>query len=153
MNAIHAAALAAFAAAAAALAPAASPAQEVAPGLQVERVTLRPGESASFTLAPGFHHQLLKRAAPSDPGAITIRYEAGGGGSTITATSRAGHPLAFTILADPDGNGGFASMGEMSVSGDGTPATRSWPNPLGTINVGDFVGGPHGTHDHQPSGD
>lgn len=118
--------------------PAALPAQEVAPGVQVERVTLQPGESASFTLAPGFTHQLLRRAAPDAAGAITVRYEVAGGRSTVSATSRAGRRLVFSVLADPDGNGGFSGMGEIVVAGDGTPAARSWPGALGPVNVGDF---------------
>lgn len=125
--------------------------QEVAPGTEVERITLRPGESASFTLAPGYEHQLLRRAAPNARGAITIRYEVAGGQSTVTATSHAGHALTFSVLADPDGNGGFAGMGEVPLPGDGTPATRSWPGSLGPINVGGFVGGPHGDHPHRPA--
>ena len=115
---------------------------------QVESLTMQPGESASFTLAEGFDHQLLVRAEPNAPGAITIRYEISGGQSRITATSRAGHPLTFSVLADPDGNGGFSPMGEIAIPADGTPATRSWPRPLGAINVGNFEGGPHGEHAH-----
>jgi hypothetical protein len=121
------------------------------PGTQVERITLRPGESASFTLAPGFSHQLLRRAAPGARGAITVRYEIAGGQSTITATSRTGYPLSFSVLADPDGDGGFTGMGEIALSGDGRPAARSWPGSLGPVNVGGFVGGPHGGNPHQPA--
>lgn len=127
-------------------------AQEVPPGTDVERVTLAPGESTSFTLAPGFDHQLLKSAPPNARGAITIRYEVAGGRSTVTATSRTGHPLRFTVLADPDGNGGFQAAGEVDLPGDGTPVSKSWPGSLGTINVGDFAGGPHGGQGHPPSG-
>lgn len=127
-------------------------AQETAPGVAVERVTLEPGQSRTFTLAPGFDHQLLRPASPNAAGAITVRYEVTGGQSTITATSKAGHPLTFTVLADPDGNGGFDSAGSMTVAGDGTPASKTWPRPLGTINVGDFAQGPHGDHQHRPSG-
>ena len=134
------------------LAPAAI-AQEAAPGTDVERVTLAPGESASFTLAPGKDHQLLRSAAPGAKGAVTVRYEAAGSVSTVTATSKAGHPMTFTVLADPDGNGGFEPAGEIQLPGDGTPATRSWPITLGTINIGDFVGGPHGQEGHPPSGE
>lgn len=134
------------------LAPAAL-AQEAPPDTDVERITLAPGERASFTLAKGFDHQLLRRAAPDAKGAITVSYEVAGGQSVLTAVSRAGHPLAFTVLADPDGNGGFSPAGKVALPGDGTPTTRSWPGSLGTINIGDFEGGPHGDHDHQGSGD
>jgi len=126
-------------------------AQDVAPGTQVERIALRLGQSASFTLAPGFEHQLLRRARPNARGAITIRYEVAGGQSTVTAVSRVGHGLTFSVLADPDGNGGYSAMGEIQLPGDGTPARRSWPGALGTINVGGFVGGPHGDHPHRPA--
>lgn len=105
-------------------------------------MTLEPGSSASFTLAQGFSHQLLQRAPPSAPGAITISYEVTGGVSRITATSSTGRGLSFSILADPDGKGGFSPMGEIALPGDGTPATRSWPGSLGTINVGNFVDRP-----------
>jgi hypothetical protein len=135
------------------LAPLAAYAQDVPAGTDVERVTLAPGESASFTLAPGFDHQLLQKAAPGAKGAITIRYEASGGQSRITAVSHTGYATHFTVLADPDGNGGFEPAGDIDLPGDGTPATRAWPGALGTVNVGDFAGGPHGTHDHKPSGD
>jgi hypothetical protein len=64
--------------------------------------------------------------------------------SRLVATSHAGHPLTFSVLADPDGNGGFSAMGEISLPGDGTPILRSWPGSLGTINVGSFVGRPPG---------
>lgn len=126
-------------------------AQDVAPGTQVERIALRPGQSASFTLAPGFEHQLLRRAAPNARGAITIRYQVAGGQSTVTAISHAGRALTFSVLADPDGNGGFSGMGEIQLPGDGTPARRSWAGSLGTINVGGFVGGPHGDNPHRPA--
>jgi hypothetical protein len=121
--------------------------------ITVERIGLAPGESASFTLAPGREHQLLQRAAPNAAGAITIRYEAAGGRSIVAATSRTGYATVFTILADPDGDGGFAPVGEINLPGDGSAATRSWPGALGAINVGDFVGGPHGTATHVPSGE
>lgn len=134
-----------------AVAPVAIAAAQTPPGTDVERVTLAPGQSASFTLAPGFDHQLLLAASPTDKGAITIRYEVANGQSTITATSRLGRATTFTVLADPDGNGGFQSMGEVALPGDGNPVTRAWPGNLGTINIGDFTGGPHGTHDHKAS--
>jgi hypothetical protein len=121
--------------------------------ITVERIGLQPGQSASFTLAPGIEHQLLQRAAANAAGAITIRYEAAGGQSTVTATSRTGYATVFTILADPDGDGGFAPAGEIELPGDGSATSRSWPGALGPINVGDFVGGPHGTHPHVPSGE
>ena len=108
-------------------------------GIEVESLTLRPGENASFTLAQGGSHQLLRRAAPSAPGAITVVYETAEGGSRLIATSRTGHALRFTVLADPDGNGGFSPMGEIALPGDGTPATRRWPGALGTISIGGFV--------------
>ena len=126
-------------------------AQDVAPGIQVERISLRPGESASFTLAPGFEHQLLRRAAPNARGAITIRYDVAHGQSRVTAISHAGRALTFSVLADPDGNGGFTGMGEIQLPGDGRPATRIWVGSLGTINVGGFVGGPHGDNPHAPA--
>jgi len=128
-------------------------AQDAPAGTAIERITLAPGESASFTLAPGFDHQLLQKAAPNARGAITIRYQASGGGSQIVAISHTGYATKFTVLADPDGDGGFEPAGDIDLPGDGTPATRSWPGSLGTVNVGDFAGGPHGTHAHQPSGD
>jgi hypothetical protein len=109
-------------------------------GLEVESVTLRPGERASFALAEGFSHQLLRRVAPSAPGAISVSYELVGGASQVTATSATGYPLTFRILADPDGNGGFSPVGEVSLPGDGTPAVLSRPGALGTISVGNFVG-------------
>lgn len=135
------------------LAPLALHAQEAPADTDVERVTLNPGESASFVLARGYDHQLLRRASPSAKGAITVTYQVAGGEAKVTAVSRTGYPTTFTVLADPDGNGGFGPAGEIQLPGDGTPATRSWPGTLGTINIGDFLGGPHGTHDHKPSGD
>jgi hypothetical protein len=124
--------------------PATAVAQDVPPGVGVERVTLQPGESASFTLAQGYSHQLLRQAAPNAPGAITVRYEVAGGASTVTAVSRTGYPTSFTVLADPDGNGGFSPMGQVALPGDGTPASRSWQGTLGAINIGNFAGGPEG---------
>lgn len=135
------------------LLPLAAHAQSAPPGTAIERVTLAPGESASFTLAPGFDHQLLQKAAPSARSAITIRYESAGGQSRIVAVSHTGYATSFTVLADPDGNGGFEPAGDIQLPGDGTPATRAWPGALGTVNVGDFLGGPHGSHEHKPSGD
>ena len=122
------------------------------PGTDVERVTLHPGESVSFTLAPGKEHQLLRETAPTTPRAITIGYQTAGSESTITAVSHTGTPLVFTVLADPGGNGGFVPAGDIDLPGDGTPVARTWPRSLGTINVGDFVGGPHGDRPHVPSG-
>lgn len=128
-------------------------AQEAPPGTAVERVTLHPGDTASFTLAPGKDHQLLNAAAPSAKGAITIRYEVMGGQSVITAVSHTGYATMFTVLADPDGDGGFTPAGDVPLPGDGSTVSRSWPASLGTVNVGDFAGGPHGTETHAPSGE
>ena len=118
----------------------------------VERVTLQPGQTASFTLAPGFDHQLLVAAEPTAKGAITVRYDVAGGQATVTATSRTGHATRFSVLADPDGNGGFQPAGDIDLPGDGSAVARSWPGTLGTINIGDFTGGPHGDHGHEASG-
>ncbi len=106
---------------------------------QVESLTLRPGEVVSFTLAQGGSHQLLRRTAADAPGAITIRYEIDGGSSTISASSRTGYPLTFSVLADPDGNGGFSPAGQVALPGDGTPATLRRQGALGAISVGDFT--------------
>jgi hypothetical protein len=127
------------------LAPAALLAQDIpVPGTDVERIGLQPGESASFTLASGNEHQLLHRAAPNARGAITISYRAAGGQSTISAVSHTGYATSFSVLADPDGNGGFEPAGSIDLPGDGRTVTRSWPAALGAINVGHFVGGPRG---------
>ena len=127
------------------LVPAALAAQDIPiPGVEVERISLQPGESASFTLASGNAHQLLHRAAPNARGAITISYQVAGSQSTISAVSHTGYPTRFNILADPDGNGGFEPEGEMDLPGDGRTVTRTWPAALGAINIGHFVGGPGG---------
>jgi hypothetical protein len=81
---------------------------------------------------------LLRRSAPSAPGAITISYEVGQGTSRVTASGGGDRAISFRVLADPDGNGGFSPMGEMTIGGDGKPATRSWPGSLGAISVGSF---------------
>ena len=126
-------------------APAALAAQDIPiPGVEVERIGLQPGESASFTLASGNEHQLLHRAAATARGAITISYQVAGGRSTISAVSHTGYPTRFNLLADPDGNGGFEPEGEIDLPGDGRTVTRSWPGALGAVNVGHFVGGPGG---------
>jgi hypothetical protein len=125
------------------------------PGIGVDRVTLHPGETKSFTLAPGKDHQLLVPTDPAHPAAkaITVRYEASATGSRVTATSGLGYTVGFTVLADPDGDGGFEPAGDIAnLAGNGAPVSRSWPASLGTINVGDFTGGPHGDHPHPASG-
>lgn len=133
--------------------PFAAHAQTPPQGTAVERITLHPGETATFTLAPGKDHQLLNRAAPGTKGAITIRYEMIAGMPTVAATSGLGYDTAFTVLADPDGDGGYEPAGEIPLPGNGTPASRAWQKPLGTINVGDFANGPHGQEGHVPSGE
>jgi hypothetical protein len=122
------------------LAPSSTPpaVQEPPGDLAVESLTLKPGESATFTLAPGFNHQLLRPAAPSAPGAITIRYEASREGSRVTASGGGGPAIGFRVLADPDGNGGFSPMGEMTIPAGGEAVTRTWPGSLGAISVGTF---------------
>ena len=127
------------------LAPAALVAQDIPiPGTDVERIGLQPGESASFTLASGNEHQLLHRASPHARGAITISYSAAGGQSTISAVSHLGYATRFSVLADPNGNGGYVPEGSIDLPGDGQAVTRTWPGALGAINVGHFVGGPRG---------
>jgi hypothetical protein len=127
------------------LIPAALAAQDTTPpGTDVERIGLQPGESASFTLASGNEHQLLHRAAPNARGAITISYQNTGGQSTVSAVSHTGYPTRFSVLADPDGNGGFEPEGSIDLPGDGRTVSRSWPGALGAINVGHFAGGPRG---------
>ena len=127
------------------LAPAALVAQDTTPpGTDVERIGLQPGESASFTLDSGNEHQLLHRAAPDARGAITISYRVAGGQSVVSAVSHTGYPTSFSILADPDGDGGFEPEGSVELPGDGRTVTRTWPAALGAINVGHFVGGPRG---------
>jgi hypothetical protein len=127
------------------LAPTALVAQdEPPPGTDVERIGLQPGESASFTLASGNEHQLLHRAAANAHGAITISYSVAGGQSTISAVSHTGYPTRFSVLADPNGNGGFVPEGSIDLPGDGRTVSRNWPGALGAVNVGHFVGGPRG---------
>jgi hypothetical protein len=106
---------------------------------QVESLILRPGDVVSFTLAQGASHQLLRRVSADAPGAITIRYENSGGTSTITARSRTGYALTFSVLADPDGNGGYSPVGEVALTGDGTPARLSRNGALGAVSVGSFT--------------
>jgi hypothetical protein len=131
--------------AALAIAPVQLVAQDIPiPGTDVERIGLQPGESASFTLASGNEHQLLRRAAANARGAITISYSAAGGQSTISAVSHTGYATRFSVLADPEGDGGFVPEGSIDLPGDGRTVTRSWPGSLGAINVGHFVGGPRG---------
>jgi hypothetical protein len=131
--------------AALAIAPVQLAAQDVPiPGIDVERIGLQPGESASFTLASGNEHQLLHRAAANARGAITISYANAGGQSTISAVSHVGYATRFSVLADPEGDGGFVSEGSIDLPGDGRTVSRSWPGSLGAINVGHFVGGPRG---------
>ncbi len=107
-------------------------------GVEVDSITIQPGDRVSFTLAEGHSHRRLRRADPSAPGAITVSYEAHGGGARVIATSRTGYSLIFRVLADPDGNGGFSPMGEITLPGDGSPATRRWPASLGAIKIGNF---------------
>ena len=123
-------------------------AQETPPGTDVERVTLAPGQSASFTLAQGYSHQLLRAAAPTAKGAITVRYQVSGGHATLVATSHTGYPTKFDVLADPDGTGGFKPAGDVALPGDGSVVTQDWPGTLGTINIGNFQGGPQGGAPH-----
>jgi hypothetical protein len=135
--------------AALAIAPFQLAAQDIPiPGIDVERIGLQPGESASFTLASGNEHQLLHRAAANAHGAITIGYANAGGQSTISAVSHTGYATRFSVLADPEGDGGFVPEGSIDLPGDGRTVTRSWPGSLGAINVGHFVGGPRGIN-HQ----
>ncbi len=121
-----------------AVAPAAPEGGTTGGDAQVESLTMRPGEVVSFTLAQGGSHQLLRRTGAASPGAITIRYETKGGESTIIASSRTGYPLTFSVLADPDGNGGFSPVGEIALPGDGTPARLSRHGALGAVSVGGF---------------
>lgn len=128
---------------------------EEPPGIGVDRITLNPGETKAFTLAPGKSHQLLVPTNPDHPasGAIIVHYETNDGGSHITVRSTTGYPLGFSVLADRDGDGGFEPAGDLAnVAGDGIPVRRDWPGHLGTINVGDFVGGPHGDKPHDAAG-
>jgi len=119
-----------------------APGANPGPGIAVQRVTLRPGDVAVFTLKPGGHHQLLVAAKRDAPGAISISYDQSG--DRITAVSHAGKPMSFSVLADPSHSGGFVPMGDIPLPGDGSTVVKDYPRPLGTINVGDFVGGPTG---------
>ena len=77
-----------------------------------------------------------------------INTVAGGGKSVsygVAATSyHLGYPTRFSVLADPDGDGGFEPEGSIDLPGDGRTVTRTWPGALGAINVGHFAGGPRG---------
>ena len=84
---------------------------------------------------------MLHRAAANARGAITISYSVAGGQSTISAVSHTGYATRFSVLADPNGNGGFEPEGSIDLPGDGQTVTRTWPGALGAINVGHFVGG------------
>ena len=128
----------------------ASAQQNELPGtdVAVERVTMHPGETASFTLEAGKDHQLLRAAEPGAKNAITIRYDADASRSTVTATSRTGYETVFSILADRDGTGAFAPAGEVRLPGNGQATARVFNGRLGTINLGSFAGGPHGDHPH-----
>ena len=131
-----------YAAAGLLIAATALSAQEPPPGVDVDRVTLAPGETKAFTLAPGNSHQLLVATAnKSAKGVIVLAYQASAAGSVLTATSRTGSSMAFTILADPDGNGSFEPAGAVdNLPGDGSVVTTRWSTHMGKLNVGDFVG-------------
>lgn len=104
----------------------------------VESIGLVPGQAKSFVLRPGGSHQLLVAAAPDDPGAITLVYRTNGGRSAIVATSLAG-PVTFSVLADPEGDGGYTRAGSVAVSGDGQPTRQAFDRNLGAIVVGDVM--------------
>jgi hypothetical protein len=107
------------------------------PGIGVETIGLRPGESKSFVLRPGTNHTLLVPAAPTDQGAVTVSYTDQNGRSVVTATSNAG-PLTFDVLADPDGDGGYERAGQITAPTAGKMVVQQYNRDLGAITVGDF---------------
>jgi hypothetical protein len=106
-------------------------------GVGVETVGLNPGESRTFVLRPGGHHQLLVPAAIDDPGAISVAYTDSAGKSAITVTSASG-PMTYKILSDPTGSGGYVDAGTFTMRGNGTGTTETFDHNLGAIVVGEF---------------
>ena len=115
-------------------------------GVHVEAVSLQPGDTRAFTLAPGKSHQLLYSTDPAHPApkAIVVTYQMSGANSVVTVTSRTGYPTTSTVLADRQGNGGYTEAGKITAAGDGSTVIQSYPGTLGTITIGSFDGGPQG---------
>jgi len=107
-------------------------------GVGVEAVGLNPGESRTFVLRPGGHHQLLVPAAIDDPGAISVNYTDSAGKSVITVTSALG-PMTYKILSDPTGSGGYVNAGTFTMRGNGTATAEAFDRNLGAITIGEFT--------------
>lgn len=142
---------------AAAAIPAAALAQPVPPGVEVDRIGLEPGEAVSFTLARGDDHQLLRiqeRGAaaatanlPQD--AVSASYSSEGGLGVLRVANGTEHVLRYDLMADIDGNGGFRQYGVHRVEPGATHVDR-WARTVPEVNIGGFVHGPHGDHEHEP---
>ena len=88
---------------------------------EVERVTLTPGQSASFTLGTGYSHQLLRDSKPDAKGAII--------GVELPESQRAKTPVNWFDPATMEG-----ALGRLGANFG--PDTR-----IATIKFDDWTGG------------
>jgi len=136
-----------------------------------ERITLRPGESATFILTPGHIHPRLQRVSPIVTGAITVVYDLSGSEGRLTARSRSSGAvtLAVFVVGPPssvagDAYGGSAEregdasereepsrniteaapirVGGIQLSGNDAPVSLSWRGRYRQIEVGDVIAAP-----------
>ncbi|MGF1549342.1 MAG: hypothetical protein ACFBQW_02235 [Sphingomonadaceae bacterium] len=136
--------------------PAALAAQAVAPGNEVDRVSLSPGDAVLFAIVEGEDHQILKvraegeaaRNAALRDGEIRLAFSYDGKQSKLLMENGLGYPVTFDTLADRSGNGGFKGLGEATVPADANGVVGTWTFPIATLNVGHFEQAPHGKRKH-----
>ena len=131
------------------LSPVAIAAQSGVPapaGVEVENVTVTPGQSITFTMSKGFNHQLLRiRKNQKKLGNNDMRVSLSGDAAASVLTVENGGNVTrnYQVMADYSGNGGFQSVTAQQVAANGSQ-TYQFDRSVTTVNVGYFRPGPQG---------
>ncbi|WP_298023231.1 hypothetical protein [uncultured Parasphingopyxis sp.] len=141
----------------AAVASAPASAQQVTdPNMEVDSLTLEPGDAVIFGFGEGFDHQLLlirHRGAeaisePLSPGEVRAVLYVDDGASWLDMENATSERLTFDGLADRRGQGGYSTVPTRSVAPGGRAEAGRWDFPIYSLVIGEFSYGPHGDHAH-----
>lgn len=126
------------------------------PNMEVDSLTLQPGEAVIFGFGEGFDHQLLlvrhrgaeALAEPLAPGEVRAAFYVDGGESWLDLENATSQTLTFDGLADRRGEGGYSSVPTQAIGPGARAEAGRWAFPIYSLVIGDFSYGPHGDHAH-----
>jgi len=117
----------------------------VPPGIEVERAQLSPGEAVVFSFRPGKVHRLLvikaqgQAAMKHEPRSNEVKawLAMDNGMPKLTVANGTDQAMAFSMLTDFDGNGGFTESHQMTLPAKGS-VSHDFKRSVAAVNFGNF---------------